>query len=172
MSNNAINLQDFSHFAQMPLNGWFILWSVDNCEKCDGECEAPNSINVKSNGLTKAFCDAGLTARPLTDTLGELGYSDEFGGAVCPGCYSEEKEAAELKYKPYVWTVQIEIDPKWVADGFDLDEDRLRDMLQNTLSCATSCEVGGKVLTAPDPKQIRAEQGCTVDGYKPRNPDL
>jgi hypothetical protein len=92
------------------------------------------------------------------------------GQMVCADC--DENERLRLKHKPYVWTVTIEIDPKWVADGFDLDEDRLEEMLMQELSSATGSEVGGKVLKAPDPKQIRAEQGYKEPGYKPRNPDL
>jgi len=70
--------------------------------------------------------------------------------------------------KPYVWTVEIHIDPIWVADGFDLDEARLEGMLMLDLDCARGHEVGGKILKAPDPKEIRAEQGYAEEGYKAR----
>lgn len=69
--------------------------------------------------------------------------------------------------KTYKWTVEITVDPIWVADGFNLTEDRLLDILQQELGFVCSHEVGGKVLKAPDPKQIRAEQGYKEEGYKP-----
>ncbi len=67
----------------------------------------------------------------------------------------------------YRWTVEIEVDPIWVADGFDLDEEDLNDMLRQRLGYAHSDEYSGRVLKAPDPKQIRAEQGYDEPGYKP-----
>ena len=81
-----------------------------------------------------------------------------------------ENAREELRSKPYIWTVEIHIDPTWVADGFDLDNNRLEAMLMRELSSATGAEVGGYVLKAPDPKQIRAEQGYTEEGYKARIP--
>lgn len=83
--------------------------------------------------------------------------------------FEEAKEEAEnLRHEPYVWTVTIEVHPMWVADGFDLDDDRLEEMMMRELSSATGSEVGGKVLKAPDSKQIRAEQGYKEEGYRPR----
>ncbi len=72
-----------------------------------------------------------------------------------------------MSNKTYKWTVEIEVDPLWVADGFDLTTDRLQDMLMNELRHATSSEISGAVLKAPDPKQIRAEQGYKEPGYQP-----
>ena len=73
--------------------------------------------------------------------------------------------------KDYTWTVKIHISPIWVADGFDLDNDRLQDMLMSELNCATDSEVSGEVISAPDSKQIRVEQGYNVPGYKARYND-
>ena len=107
MSKLDTYLRQFNHFEIIP-NGrpqlWstakdrFHLWSVDECEDCGGECEAPNTANVTISGdPIQAFEQAGLTERALSDCLGELGYSDEFGGAVCPACYSKAEKEAEAQ---------------------------------------------------------------------------
>lgn len=69
----------------------------------------------------------------------------------------------------YTWTVKVSIHPTWVADGFDLTEERLRDILANALGWARETELDGAVVKAPDPDQIRAEQsGRTIRGKRPR----
>lgn len=69
--------------------------------------------------------------------------------------------------KTYKWVVEIEIDPLWVADGFDLTDARAHSILRGELPYAHSGEITTKVLSAPDPKQIRCEQGYHEPGYKP-----
>lgn len=59
----------------------------------------------------------------------------------------------------YRWTVEIQVDAVWVADGFEMTDDRIERMLMNELSSATEYEVAGRVLTAPDPDRIAREQG-------------
>lgn len=61
--------------------------------------------------------------------------------------------------KSYKWVVEFEIDPIWVADGFNLDEERALQMLSHDLEYAYSCELGAKILKAPDAGRIRREQG-------------
>jgi len=62
--------------------------------------------------------------------------------------------------KFYAWTVRIEIDAVWVADGFNLTAERMHAMLAQHLSSAGSEELRAKVIKAPDPKAIRREQGA------------
>ncbi len=67
----------------------------------------------------------------------------------------------------YRWTFKatVEVSDVWVADGFDLTQDRLDLLIENAvahaLSFANSSEysASAKVLTAPDPISIRREQG-------------
>lgn len=69
--------------------------------------------------------------------------------------------------KPFTWkaSLTLTIDPVWVADGFDLAEERLnrilREAFENELPFATEgeVEVSGTVTQAPDPKAVRREQG-------------
>jgi hypothetical protein len=72
-----------------------------------------------------------------------------------------------MKTKSYKWVVEIEVHPRWVADGFNLTEEALINMLSRRLDYAYESEYAAKVLEAPDPKQIRAEQGFQEEGYKP-----
>jgi hypothetical protein len=75
---------------------------------------------------------------------------------------SEQSE--DISYK---WTVQIEIDPIWVRDGFNLTRERMLEILSKTLDFAYEHEFDAQIISAPDPKQIRVEQGHKVEGYEP-----
>ena len=58
------------------------------------------------------------------------------------------------------WTVGFSVDKSWVADGFDLTDDRALDMLSGDLRYANiGTELGAKVIKAPDKKLIRKLQG-------------
>jgi hypothetical protein len=70
------------------------------------------------------------------------------------------KKCLDLYTKRFTWTVQFTVNPVWVADGFDLTDERALDMLANDLSYANiGTELDAKVLTAPDPDEIAMEQG-------------
>ncbi len=61
--------------------------------------------------------------------------------------------------KRYKWTVEFEVDASWVADGFDLTNDRALDMLAHDLSYAyIGTELSAKVIKAPKREAIRKEQ--------------
>jgi hypothetical protein len=59
------------------------------------------------------------------------------------------------------WTLEIEVDETWVADGFDLTDERAHAMLANDLRYAYGHELKAKVLTRP-PDEVIAQ----VQGYK------
>lgn len=59
----------------------------------------------------------------------------------------------------YRWVVEIEVDATWVADGFDLTDERAKEMIQNELPWAYGHEVDAKILKAPPAADIRKEQG-------------
>jgi hypothetical protein len=63
----------------------------------------------------------------------------------------------------FKWIVSIEVDPLWIADGFNLTEERLNEMLLRELSWAYAHEVKGQIIEAPDPKAILKEQGYSDD---------
>lgn len=61
--------------------------------------------------------------------------------------------------KTYKWTVEFEVDSSWVADGFDLTDERAHDMLAYEIQGAYSHEIKAKVVKAPSRTAIRKEQG-------------
>lgn len=64
--------------------------------------------------------------------------------------------------KKFKWVVEFTVDETWVADGFDLTEERAHEMIQNDLRYSYSTETSAKVITAPDPKLIAKAQGYTT----------
>jgi hypothetical protein len=66
------------------------------------------------------------------------------------------------KPKRFKWVVEIEVDEKWVAGGFDLTEERMMRMLQDGLCFSYSNETGAKILKAPSKKAIRIAQGYEI----------
>lgn len=69
---------------------------------------------------------------------------------------TKERQPGEKRYK---WTVEFEVDAVWVADGFDMTDERALDMLAHDLGYATSDELGAKVKKAPSRAAILREQG-------------
>ena len=59
------------------------------------------------------------------------------------------------------WTVEISVERLFVADGFELTDERAQDMVLNDLQFAGSHEVTCKVIKAPDPEKV-----AKVQGYK------
>lgn len=62
--------------------------------------------------------------------------------------------------KWFKWTVEVSVEQSWIADGFDLDNERAKAMLAKTLPYANNAELRAKVITKPDRKLIRKAQGC------------
>jgi hypothetical protein len=69
-----------------------------------------------------------------------------------------ERQPGEKFYK---WTITFEIDAIWVADGFDMTNDRAKDMIERELAFSRNDETRVKVLKAPSAKAILREQGYT-----------
>ena len=57
------------------------------------------------------------------------------------------------------WTVRFTIDPSWVADGFEITDERAFSMLLNELINAYPEEIAAKVISAPHPERIKRLQG-------------
>ena len=71
-----------THFAQEPRGG-YIIFELETCEDCGKIALAPNSLNVFASAAE--LRGAGL--QQLDSLPPELGWSEEFGGAVCDDCY-------------------------------------------------------------------------------------
>lgn len=61
--------------------------------------------------------------------------------------------------KKFKWTVEFEVDKVWVADGFELTNDRAKAMIEHQLGYAYPHETKAKVIVAPNQKDIRKAQG-------------
>lgn len=59
----------------------------------------------------------------------------------------------------FTWTVEFTVTENWVADGFNLTDERAHSIICNALPYAFGHELQAKVLTAPDSKAIRRVQG-------------
>lgn len=60
----------------------------------------------------------------------------------------------------FKWVVEFEVDEIWVADGFDLTEDRAIEMLSEELPYANiDGELNAKILKSPDKNKILKVQG-------------
>lgn len=67
------------------------------------------------------------------------------------------------KQKTFKCTVEFEVDETWIADGFEITEERAQEMIMNDLSYATSSEVKAKILKAPSQVSIRKAQGYETE---------
>ena len=68
-------------------DGTHSLFSVDTCENCNCEVEAPNSVNSPTEKYTLLAC--GLTER--TKPTSDLMYCEALDMATCDSCYIEDE---------------------------------------------------------------------------------
>lgn len=57
------------------------------------------------------------------------------------------------------YTVEFSIDDSWIADGFDLTDERAKEMLARNLPYAFNHELNAKVIKAPDALKVAKLQG-------------
>ena len=60
------------------------------------------------------------------------------------------------------WTVKFSVDTSWVEDGFNLTDDKAKEMLEIMLPFAYGSELGAKVIDRPHPKIIQELRGEIV----------
>lgn len=63
------------------------------------------------------------------------------------------------KMKTFKWVVEFEVTETWVADGFNITNQKAMGMIENALPFASGAEFSAKVIKAPDAKLIRKIQG-------------
>lgn len=68
----------------------------------------------------------------------------------------------------FKWRVEIEVDERWVADGFNLTEERLADLLSRGFPWMPSTEIAGRILKSPKPTTIECVQGNQLYPKVPR----
>ena len=57
------------------------------------------------------------------------------------------------------WTVEFSVESSWVADGFDLTDERAKEMIASDLAYAFGHEVKAKVTKYPDALKVAKLQG-------------
>jgi hypothetical protein len=63
--------------------------------------------------------------------------------------------------KTFKWVVEFEVTETWVADGFNITNQKAMGMMEEALPFASGAEFKATVLKAPDAKLIRKTQGYT-----------
>jgi hypothetical protein len=69
------------------------------------------------------------------------------------------QRAAERKTKKFKWTVEFEVAECWVADGFDLTDERAHDMLSRDLGWASGHELKARVVKYAPGADVAKAQG-------------
>jgi hypothetical protein len=70
------------------------------------------------------------------------------------------------KQKWFKWVVEFQVDTTWVADGFEMTDERAADMLANDLQSAYTHELRAKVIKRPALSKILAVQGYNREEQK------
>ena len=84
---------------------------------------------------------------------------------VC-GCVDAGHTCCDPEPTRFVWTVEIEVSPTWVADGLDLTPERLHDLLTKALPYVRMSEIAVRAVSSPDPDAIAHEQGYKSAAHK------
>jgi hypothetical protein len=61
--------------------------------------------------------------------------------------------------KTFKWVVEFEVTETWVADGFNITDQKAMSMMEKALPFASGAEFKAKVIKAPAAKLIRITQG-------------
>jgi len=64
--------------------------------------------------------------------------------------------------KTFKWVVEFEVAETWVEDGFNLTEEKAKNMMANALPLAYGTEFTAKIIKAPNEKLILQTQGYTI----------
>src|SRR5690242_18883125 len=59
----------------------------------------------------------------------------------------------------YKWTIEIEVNEVWVADGFEVTAENIQEMLQERIGFAHDNETRCRVVKSPSVNSIRKAQG-------------
>ena len=64
------------------------------------------------------------------------------------------------KQKWFKWIVEFQVQRNWVEDGFDLDNETAKDMIENHLAYSVTDETRARVIKHPDSKAIKEAQAA------------
>ena len=61
--------------------------------------------------------------------------------------------------RKFRWVVEFLVDETWVADGFNLTDERAKKMIEHDLNCSYGHETSAIVIEAPSADKINKAQG-------------
>jgi hypothetical protein len=97
MPGITINIRPGTYKFGLPEgNGWTLLFNESDCECCDCTIMAANSIKAD---LTLGMARR-LDIKLVTFAPEEGGYSEEFGGETCIGCYDHTARCGDQDVAP------------------------------------------------------------------------
>ena len=64
--------------------------------------------------------------------------------------------------KTFKWVVEFEVTETWVADGFNITDNKAMSMMEEVLPFASGSEFKARVIKAPAAKLIRITQGYSA----------
>lgn len=76
---------------------------------------------------------------------------------TCRACSRAVLEPDPSRF--YEWTVKVRVNAVWVADGFNLDADRMHDIMSHDLDYAHYHEIETEIVAAPDADEVAREMG-------------
>ncbi|NQT22340.1 MAG: hypothetical protein HQ579_02760 [Candidatus Omnitrophica bacterium] len=136
---------------------------IEEGEYRDGEYRIPMA-KLEGGQLVnfhKYFCDKSNAEKWL------IFYFDSTIRQLKDKLHQRSIQLSDLKSKTiaskgrkFRWIVEFSVDKTWVADGFDLTENRALSMLSNDLQSAyIDTELEVKILKSPNKQEILKEQG-------------
>lgn len=69
------------------------------------------------------------------------------------------EDDAQVANQWFKWTVEIEVNGIWVRDGFELTEERLKEIVSQQLPFSYDNETRVRIVKSPDQKRIKESQG-------------
>lgn len=90
------------------------------------------------------FCDACACGLPTVDL-------EKIHTCLTPPVWIEPEW--------FEWNVNIQVHKTWVADGFELTDDKAHDIMARHLSYANGSEIKCKVTASPDAEDVAKTQG-------------
>jgi hypothetical protein len=61
--------------------------------------------------------------------------------------------------KRFKFVIEFSVDPSWVADGFDINKENVKERMAVLLPHAHNSEFSAKVISRPTTKEIKNAQG-------------
>lgn len=125
---------------------------------CDDVREQNGETMLRQSGPTQpgqVGCNAAvkLTAGVI------LGEPVGIRHVVCDSFHSRHRGFKMARGKWFKWTVEFSVHQTWVEDGFELTDERAKDLIENALPHSYSHETKATVLLAPLAEEIAKVQG-------------